>query len=970
MRKNHIKKFKRSILPWFMTMLFAFVTGCVPISGLPVIPAGTTGNPVVTVSGNPSVTFTAPLNKASGVAFNQKPSVTFNEAMDPATINNSTLKLTGPGTEAVSGTVAYAGNTATFTPTTGLTPNTVYSATITTGAKNPAGNSLSENFVWTFTTGSAPDTTSPVVTSTIPTASENNVAINLKPTVTFSEPMDPLTLNTDIFSLSQGTQKVPGKVTYVGLIATFTPDNNLAANTVYTATVTTQAKDLAGNPLAANFSWSFTTGVNTDTTMPVVISTTPLNNTDHQAINLKPTVTFSEPMDPLTITTGTFILTGPGTSSVSGTVTYLGTTATFMPTFELAFDTLYTATITTGARDLAGNALANNTVWTFRTGTGSSSSTGGNGGTTGGNNGNTNSGDNTAPAVTLTVPVNGAPGIATNSKISATFSEAMSPATINDTTFTLKQGVTPVAGTVNYTGLTATFTPLVGLTANTAYTATITTGAKDLAGNALAANFVWSFTTSAAADTTAPTVTSTVPAANAVGVPFNQKPAATFSEAMDPATINTLTFTLKQGITPVTGTVTYVGQTATFTPAVNLTASTIYTATITTGAKDLAGNALAADVIWSFTTGAIADTTPPTVTSTDPVDNATGVAFSQKPSAVFSEAMDPATINNVTFTLKQGTTSVSGTVSYLGNTATFSPLNPLESNKTFTATITSGARDLAGNLMTSSKIWTFSTITTAPPGVALGAIAPFGGFGGGAGMTNQGLFTVINGDIGTTGASTLMTGFHDTKNTASTLDDTNFTVTPLNNGTVNGTIFTATAPSGSVPGVTANAAALDAQTAFNNLSPAALPGGIDVSTLGGGAGELGARVLAPGVYQSAPGTYAISLGDLTLDAQNDPNAVWVFQMASSLTVGIAGPTGARNVKLVNGALAKNVFWQVGSNAVINAAGGGTMVGTIIAAAGVTFSTAGNVVLTRLDGRAIGLNASVTMVNTVINIPAP
>jgi hypothetical protein len=105
-----------------------------------------------------------------------------------------------------------------------------------------------------------------------------------------------------------------------------------------------------------------------------------------------------------------------------------------------------------------------------------------------------------------------------------------------------------------------------------------------------------------------------------------------------------------------------------------------------------------------------------------------------------------------------------------------------------------------------------------------------------------------------------------------------------------------------------------------------------------------------------------------LDGQGDANAIWVFQMASSLTVG--APGFPRSVILINGANAKNVFWQVGSAATLNGAGGGTMVGTIIAPAGVTFSTAGIATITTLDGRALGLTASVTMVNTVITVPAP
>jgi hypothetical protein len=143
----------------------------------------------------------------------------------------------------------------------------------------------------------------------------------------------------------------------------------------------------------------------------------------------------------------------------------------------------------------------------------------------------------------------------------------------------------------------------------------------------------------------------------------------------------------------------------------------------------------------------------------------------------------------------------------------------------------------------------------------------------------------------------------------------------------------------------------------------ALPPGSDP-----GAGQLGAHTLAPGVYTAAGGSFLLTGSDLTLDAQGNANAVWVFQMATSLTVG--GPGAPRSVILVNGAQAQNVFWQVGSAATINGAGGGTMVGTIIAQAGITFSTAGNNAppFTVLNGRALVLTGPVTMVNTVINVP--
>jgi len=209
---------------------------------------------------------------------------------------------------------------------------------------------------------------------------------------------------------------------------------------------------------------------------------------------------------------------------------------------------------------------------------------------------------------------------------------------------------------------------------------------------------------------TPPTVTSTDPANASTGVALNKHIAATFSTAMDASTITASTFTLKQGTTSVSGALSYSGTTATFTPASNLVANTTYTATITTGAKDAAGNALANNYAWSFTTAAVV--TPPTVTSTDPANAATGVALNKQITATFSTAMDASTITAAsTFTLKQGTTSVSGVVSYTGTTATFAPTSNLLPNTLYTATITTGAKDAAGNALANNYVWNFTTGT-------------------------------------------------------------------------------------------------------------------------------------------------------------------------------------------------------------------------------------------------------------------
>ena len=162
--------------------------------------------------------------------------------------------------------------------------------------------------------------------------------------------------------------------------------------------------------------------------------------------------------------------------------------------------------------------------------------------------------------------------------------------------------------------------------------------------------------------------------------------------------------------------------------------------------------------------------------------------------ATFSEAMDPLTITTATFQLTgPGGAVITGTVAYdaINFIATFTPSSNLAVSTIYVAEITTSVTDLAGNPLEAGLVpnpWTFTTgLAVAPPPPSCGTACAFGGFRGGAGMTNQGLLTVINGDIGTTGASTLMTGFHDT--TEPYLQFTTgciYTETPLDVGTVNG----------------------------------------------------------------------------------------------------------------------------------------------------------------------------------------
>ncbi len=914
----------------------------------------------------PSVISTVPVAGATGVPVNQVISATFNEPMNPSTISASTFLLTGPGAAAVSGTVSYTatGSVASFAPAAILAFNTTYMATITTAVTNTVGVQPAASYTWSFTTA-----TQPTVIATVPANGATGVPTNQVLTAMFSNVLNPATVNATTFLLKgpSGTT-VTGTVTYnaTGSVASFTPSVALTYNTAYTATITTGVTDSTGDPLAANYTWSFTT-----TVQPVVLSTLPLNGATGVALNQVLSATFSQTMNCATLASPatSFVVTGPGTTSVAGTVACSGAVATFTPAADLIVNTVYTATITTGAHSQGGAPLAANYVWMFRTLPAP-----------------------TPPTVISTVPANLAVNVPINQALSATFSVAMTPTTINATTFTLTgPGTTPVTGAVAYVaaGSTATFTPTASLVPNTVYTATITTGAQNLADTPLAQNYVWTFTTGATV-VVPPTVISTIPLAGATNVPANQAVSATFSVPMNPATINSTTFMLTgPGTTPVTGLVAYaaIGNTLTFTPTANLVANTLYTATITTGAQNLAGTGLATNYVWTFTTGAPV-VVPPEIISTLPVNGANNVPLTQAVSATFTEAMNPLTITNATFQLTQGGNAVAATLSYdaITFTATLTPTVALLPNTTYTAMVTSGATDLAGDPLGTTGApdpWTFTTAAAiVPPPIILGpTISLFGGFGGGAGITNQGLLSAINnGDIGTTGASSLITGFHDDSVVTLTgVDACTYTETPLNVALVGATAATPgtglttifTAPGSSQPTTacpdegtattfaTATLAAQQAQAAYNTLQ--GLPPGITLSN-----NELGNRTLAPGTYTSAT-FYDITQGPLTLDAQGDTNAYWVFQMGSSLQVGT--PTAPQSVVLINGAQASHVFWAVGGlpGAVINYGGGGTMVGTVISSPGITISSPGVAAITTVNGRVIALNASITMVNTVINV---
>lgn len=760
------------------------------------------------------------------------------------------------------------------------------------------------------------DETAPTVTAVTPLDGATSIGRNAGLSATFSEPMDPATFTTATFTLEDGSADVVAAVTYSGLTAMFAPDVLLDADSVYHATIASSVTDVAGNTMVADYVWTFTTGRFVDVTAPEVTATNPIRAATGVAIQSSVFASFNEPMDSATLTDATFTLMD-GVTPISGAVLGSGPNVVFDPIGDLVAGTLYTAKITTGAADLAGNGLAQDYTWTFTA---------------------VEQLDETPPRVVLTNPDDGFQGVVIGSTVIAAFSETMDATTVTESTFVLTgPGAVTVPGSVSTNPLTpiSVFTPDADLAQDTTYTATVTADVTDLAGNPMVADYVWTFKTRSDLDLIAPFVVLTSPEDHDFDVPVSAQITAAFSEPMAQATLNDLTFVVTgPGSATVNGSVLYdlVTPIATFTPDVELAPNTDYVATVTTGAEDLAGNGMVQNYTWTFKTGSMRDVERPRVVATNPADLATDVPIDTTIDAAFSEAMDATTLDVSSFVVTgPGPSTLTGLMTYdpLSLTVSFLPDVPLLLDSVYDARIAASASDLAGNTMLQDYLWSFTTVA-APTGlqpIDLGSLETFVAVAG-AGLTNSNSsgITTLNGDVGLSPTGTCLG------------DGSPCTLT---NPVINGTLYV------NDPGGVAALAKVDLTAALiDGLGRP--PGPIHA--------DLSGLILAPGVYTSAS-TMSIAVGGtLILDAQGDPNAVWIFQVGSSLTV-----NNNAQVLLVNGARAKNVFYAMGASSTL-----GTNVsfqGTILAQASNSVGTDSVVV-----GRLLCTDGTITLLSNNVTLP--
>jgi PKD repeat protein len=469
----------------------------------------------------------------AGVAVSSPVSVTFNQPVQAGTI---AFTLTSGSGNSVAATVAYnsSTNTDTLTPNAALAYGTTYTATVSGAVSSSNGVAMLSPFTWSFTTDAAP----PTVIVESPASGATGVAVSSPVTAWFSQSLQPYVPangqdDACNASVENGNANVVLAVSQTGLIG----------QAMYFGTDLIAYKVLSGSGI----NWTLSA---------------PYQGTTNSAISCG-WVSLNYPVISLTYSGG----------SVAGGYAYsLGTNAVlFIPSTALAYNTVYTATVSSVV-NAAGDPMTAPFTWSFTTAASSA----------------------TAPTVNSESPAQGATNVALSSPVTATFNVAVQPSTISFTLTSSSGATVPATVSYNSSDTTATLTPGAALAYATTYTATLN-GAQSSSGTSPVS---WSFTT------IGPTVISVSPPANSTGVPVSFTVSATFNESVQASSITSSDFTLETAAgTLVPATVTYNSSTntATLTPSAALTYSTTYTVSVS-GGTDASGHTMASPFTWSFTT--------------------------------------------------------------------------------------------------------------------------------------------------------------------------------------------------------------------------------------------------------------------------------------------------------------------------------------------------------------------------------
>ncbi len=680
--------------------------------------------PIIPDTTDPQIIATVPANSATGIAVGQSIIVTFSESINTASFAYSCAPNPGGWSTAWS-TVTYTNDRVTLTHTN-FAYGTSHTFTVT-AANDLAGNALTAGAIpnpWSFTTLAAPDTTGPIVSGV--SAAPNPIVQGN--TLTLTASVSDATTGNSNAAAAEWSRGASAAAAGSGTAMSASDGNFNSPTEGVTASLSTAGWPIGTNTLwvrgrdaANNWGNAVSTAVTVngaDTVPPQVESNTPANGATGVLVSANIVVDFNEAMNQGN-TQGAFS-TVP---SVAGAFSWNagGDIMTFNPTANLAYSTLYTVTILVAATDLAGNTLDgdkdgvmeadNKDKWVFSFTTGAEP-------------------DTTGPYIITTTPANAATGVAITQSVIITFSESIN-------TGTFAYSCTPNPGGWSATWSTATYTnDRVTLTHtnfvySTGYTFTVS-AAQDTSGNTLTSGPVpnpWSFTTQANPDATGPIVSSVTATPNPVSLGSMLTLTASVSDVTT-GNNNVAQAEWSRGASAAAaGSGTAMGASdGTFnTPTEGVTASISTTGwpsgtnTLWVRGRDSVGNW--GNAVSASVTVTVPDTIPPQVTTNTPANGATGIVITTNVVVDFNEPMNQGNTQGAFST----NPSVAGAFSWNagGDIMTFNPTANLAYSTLYTVTILVAATDLAGNTLDGDKDgtmegdnkdkWVFSFTTAAAP---------------------------------------------------------------------------------------------------------------------------------------------------------------------------------------------------------------------------------------------------------------
>jgi len=622
-----------------------------------------------------------PVDGLTGVPRNALVAIRFSESISELSIGNVRLLTNGGTPVAVTRILSDTNRLLTLRPNGLLASNRVYTVSVT-GVRDTSNNLIAAAFTSTFTTSSRTDLIGPTVTATSPLYNDTGVGLNMVARVTFSEPIDPLSISSGTFRMAHafGGDYLEAVVALAAdrRSATLTPVMPLLPYASYYFTLS-GITDVAGNA-GAGATIYFYTGATLDASAPTVVALSPPNGSTALPVNTRITVVMSEAIDPTSVSNASIQLT----PAVPGIVTLAAdrVTLTFVPSANLATSTGYLILIS-GLRDSAANTMAASTSG-FTTGAVATP-------------------DTTAPTIVSRSPADGAAGVPVTSSLSFTTSERITAEEVGPDSvrvFAVLSGVGTfqLAGTyaVDASGTVVTFTITGAFPANatiqwyTNYSQTI----RNMAGLPLP-NQLSQFTTANTPDTSGPSVQTVTPSNGSADIGPYSTVTLTFSEAVNPNTVNATTVALFSGPARLSPSLTRSIDNRMVFLSTLLPADSTITVVATSGVTDLSGNALT-PFSSIFTTAPAFDPTRPSVVTQRPVGS--GVSPTTPITLFLNQPVNPSTVPGALFVSQNGVL-VTGTVTVDGanQAIVFLPTTPFAASASVEITLTTAARDLDGN---------------------------------------------------------------------------------------------------------------------------------------------------------------------------------------------------------------------------------------------------------------------------------